>query len=75
MPGFGVLADAREALDALQRTADEHRVDAGYAARIAELNAAWDATVAKAYAEEEPAPRTAHPELGDRDGERAVRPP
>ena len=54
--GLSVLADAREALDALGALLSEHRVDAAYAARIAELSAAWDATVAKAYAEEEPAP-------------------
>ena len=54
--GLSVLADAREALDALGALLSEHRVDAAYAARIAELSSAWDATVAKAYAEEEPAP-------------------
>ncbi len=54
--GYGVLADARESLDALGALLAEHRVDPGYAERISELNAEWDATVAKAYAEEEPAP-------------------
>ena len=54
--GFAVLTDAREALDALGVLLSEHRVEPGYAQRIAGLNAEWDATVAKAYAEEEPAP-------------------
>ena len=54
--GLIVLADAREALDALGALLSEHRVDAAYAARIAALSSAWDATVAKAYAEDEPAP-------------------
>jgi 3D-(3,5/4)-trihydroxycyclohexane-1,2-dione acylhydrolase (decyclizing) len=54
--GLSVLADAREALDALTALLSGHTVDAGYAARIAMLNAEWGATVAKAYAEEEPAP-------------------
>jgi len=54
--GLSVLADAREALGALSALLSEHSVDAGYAARISELSAAWDATVAGVYAEEEPAP-------------------
>jgi 3D-(3,5/4)-trihydroxycyclohexane-1,2-dione acylhydrolase (decyclizing) len=54
--GLGVLADAREALDALGVLLSEHQVDPAYAARIAELDAAWDATVERVYAQEEPAP-------------------
>ncbi|HET9650462.1 MAG TPA: 3D-(3,5/4)-trihydroxycyclohexane-1,2-dione acylhydrolase (decyclizing) [Microlunatus sp.] len=54
--GLGVLADAREALEALTGLLEGHRVDAAYAERVAELNAAWDATVEKAFAEQEPAP-------------------
>ena len=54
--GLAVQADAREALTALTGLLDGFRVDDAYAARYAELDAAWDAAVAKAYAEEEPAP-------------------
>ena len=54
--GLAVQADAREALTALTGLLDGFRVDDAYAARYTELDAAWDAAVAKAYAEEEPAP-------------------
>ena len=72
--GLAVQADAREALTALTGLLDGFRVDDAYAARYAELDAAWDAAVAKAYAEEEPAPGSALPELRHRSGQRAVRP-
>ena len=54
--GLSVLADAREALDALSALLEGAPCRRAYAARIGELNAAWDATVAGVYAEEEPAP-------------------
>ena len=54
--GLAVQADAREALTALASLLAGYRVDDAYAARYTELDAAWDATVAAAYAEEEPAP-------------------
>ncbi len=47
--GLAVQADARDTLDALTAALDGHRVDDAYTARIAELNAAWDATVEAAY--------------------------
>ncbi len=52
--GLSVLADAREALEALGVLLSDHRVDAAYAARISSLSQEWDVTVATAYAEEEP---------------------
>ena len=53
--GLSVRADAREALDALTALLAEHRVDEEYVSRYTALDAAWDATVTTAYAEEEPA--------------------
>jgi 3D-(3,5/4)-trihydroxycyclohexane-1,2-dione acylhydrolase (decyclizing) len=53
--GLAVQADAREALTALTELLEGFRVDEAYAARYAELDAAWDAAVTTAYAEEEPA--------------------
>jgi 3D-(3,5/4)-trihydroxycyclohexane-1,2-dione acylhydrolase (decyclizing) len=47
--GLGVVADAREALEALTGLLEGHRVDADYAARCAELQAGWDATVQSVY--------------------------
>jgi len=47
--GLGVLADAREALEALTGLLEGHRVEAGYAQRCAELQAAWDQTVQSVY--------------------------
>jgi 3D-(3,5/4)-trihydroxycyclohexane-1,2-dione acylhydrolase (decyclizing) len=54
--GLCVLADARETLEALTGLLTDYRVDDGYGRRISELNAEWDATVARVYAEEEPTP-------------------
>jgi 3D-(3,5/4)-trihydroxycyclohexane-1,2-dione acylhydrolase (decyclizing) len=54
--GLSVLSDAREALDALGVLLSEHRVDAGYADRIAKLDAEWDGCVERVYAQQEPAP-------------------
>ncbi|MFL6064831.1 MAG: 3D-(3,5/4)-trihydroxycyclohexane-1,2-dione acylhydrolase (decyclizing) [Friedmanniella sp.] len=47
--GLGVVADAREALQALTGLLEDYHVDAAYAARYAELDAAWDAVVQSAY--------------------------
>jgi len=47
--GLSVVADAREALDALGVLLDGHTVDAAYTERIAQLNDAWEATVQSAY--------------------------
>ncbi|HEU5485759.1 MAG TPA: 3D-(3,5/4)-trihydroxycyclohexane-1,2-dione acylhydrolase (decyclizing), partial [Microlunatus sp.] len=54
--GLAVQSDAREALTALTGLLGDHTVDEAYRARYTELDAAWDATVAEAYAQEEPAP-------------------
>ena len=54
--GLAVQADAREALSTLASLLDDYTVSDAYRSRYAELDAEWDATVAKAYAEEEPAP-------------------
>lgn len=47
--GLAVQSDARDTLTALTGALDGFRVDAAYTQRIAELNAAWDATVEAAY--------------------------
>ncbi len=47
--GLSVVADAREALEALTALLVDHRVDAAYEARVTALNAAWDARVQTAY--------------------------
>ncbi|GAA1435001.1 3D-(3,5/4)-trihydroxycyclohexane-1,2-dione acylhydrolase (decyclizing) [Microlunatus lacustris] len=47
--GLSVVADAREGLEALTALLEGHRVDDGYRARYAELDAAWDATVQAVY--------------------------
>src|SRR4051812_2648625 len=47
--GLGVVADAREALQTLTGLLGDYHVDEAYAARYAELDAAWDATVQSAY--------------------------
>jgi 3D-(3,5/4)-trihydroxycyclohexane-1,2-dione acylhydrolase (decyclizing) len=47
--GLGVVADAREALEALTGLLDGYRVDEGYLARYTELDAAWDAEVQSVY--------------------------
>ena len=44
-----VIADAREALDALAEALSDFRVDADYAARIKAEKAAWDALVDQAF--------------------------
>ncbi|MFD4183151.1 thiamine pyrophosphate-binding protein, partial [Rhodococcus sp. NPDC058514] len=47
--GVGVVADAREALDALGTALHDHRVAAEYLTRATELVSAWDRTVDAAY--------------------------
>ena len=47
--GLAVVADAREALEALTALLTGHTVDDAYRVRCAELDAAWDATVTAAY--------------------------
>jgi 3D-(3,5/4)-trihydroxycyclohexane-1,2-dione acylhydrolase (decyclizing) len=47
--GLGVVADAREALEALTGLLEGYRVDEAYAARYAQLDAAWDAEVQSVY--------------------------
>ena len=50
--GLSVVADAREALQALLPLLDGYRVDDGYVAQYGELDATWDDTVSQAYAAE-----------------------
>ncbi len=45
-----VIADAREAIRALSAALDGHRVDPGYAERVAREKAEWDAAVDDAFA-------------------------
>ena len=52
--GLSVVADAREALEALVRLLDGYSVDQAYAKSITALNAEWDATVQNAYRPETP---------------------
>lgn len=54
--GWAVRADARESLTALTSLLDGYTVDEDYRERYTALDAAWDATVDAAFAEEEPAP-------------------
>ncbi len=56
LSGLCVVADARETLAALTGLLARHRVDPGYVERYTALNAAWEGTVARAYAEPEPEP-------------------
>lgn len=51
-----VIADARETLTALSDALAGYRVEAGYAARIADEKAAWDAVADAALAPTEPQP-------------------
>ncbi|AQT79440.1 3D-(3,5/4)-trihydroxycyclohexane-1,2-dione acylhydrolase (decyclizing) [Mycolicibacterium litorale] len=48
--GVSVVADAREALDALAAVLDGYAVSAEYRSRVAELAAEWDDIVSSAYA-------------------------
>lgn len=48
--GLSVVADAREALEALTDALADHEVSAEYRARATELAAEWDRTVASVYA-------------------------
>ncbi|HEY5857591.1 MAG TPA: 3D-(3,5/4)-trihydroxycyclohexane-1,2-dione acylhydrolase (decyclizing) [Aldersonia sp.] len=52
--GIGVVADAREALDALDAALADYTVDDDYRARTAELAAAWEDTVSSVYRVEDP---------------------
>jgi 3D-(3,5/4)-trihydroxycyclohexane-1,2-dione acylhydrolase (decyclizing) len=47
--GLGLVADAREALDALTGELAGHRVEEGYVAEYTRLAAEWDAVVQSAY--------------------------
>ncbi|WP_072807195.1 3D-(3,5/4)-trihydroxycyclohexane-1,2-dione acylhydrolase (decyclizing) [Rhodococcoides yunnanense] len=47
--GISVVADAREALEALSAELTDYEVPAGYRSRTAELAAEWDATVSSVY--------------------------
>jgi len=47
--GLAVVADAREALEALTALLIDHQVDDAYRARYTELDAAWDAAVQAVY--------------------------
>ena len=49
--GIGVVADARETVAALTSALAGHRVDPDFEAEYQRLDAEWDATVARAYAE------------------------
>ena len=48
--GYSVVADAREAIDALDELLAGYTVDDTYRDRVADLAAEWDATVARVYA-------------------------
>ena len=72
--GLAVQADAREALTALTGLLDGFRVDEAYAARYTELDAAWDADGGEGVRGGGAGAGSAHPELGHRSGQRAVRP-
>ncbi|HSU37389.1 MAG TPA: thiamine pyrophosphate-dependent enzyme, partial [Propionibacteriaceae bacterium] len=52
--GLSVVADAREALEALLPLLEGYAVDPAYAKSITALNAEWDQTVQKAYLPETP---------------------
>lgn len=47
--GFSVVADAREAIDALDDLLADHQVDDDYRSRATSLAAEWDAIVERAY--------------------------
>ncbi|AOW92155.1 3D-(3,5/4)-trihydroxycyclohexane-1,2-dione acylhydrolase (decyclizing) [Rhodococcus sp. WMMA185] len=47
--GMSVVADAREALDALTLALQDYKVDESYAARIGELVQRWNSTVESVY--------------------------
>ncbi|WP_433028884.1 3D-(3,5/4)-trihydroxycyclohexane-1,2-dione acylhydrolase (decyclizing) [Actinomycetospora sp. CA-053990] len=49
--GIGVVADARETLEALTTALDGHRVGSGYEAEYQRLDAEWEATVARVHAD------------------------
>ena len=49
--GIGVVADAREAIDALGRSAERLPVDADYEAEYQRLDAEWDDTVTRVHAD------------------------
>ncbi|MDY6995496.1 MAG: 3D-(3,5/4)-trihydroxycyclohexane-1,2-dione acylhydrolase (decyclizing) [Actinomycetota bacterium] len=51
--GISVLADAREALEALTGLLDDYRVSAPYSTRVDELRAEWDDTVSAVYRTED----------------------
>ncbi len=53
--GVSVVADAREALDALALALNDYRVDDEYASRIGDLARDWDAIVESVYNPAEPA--------------------
>ena len=55
--GLSVVADAREALDALAAALGDYTVDDDYRTRIAELDAEWEATVDAVYQIEDPTRR------------------
>jgi 3D-(3,5/4)-trihydroxycyclohexane-1,2-dione acylhydrolase (decyclizing) len=48
--GVSVVADAREALEALGAALGDHRVSPDYGTRVTELAAEWDQTVSSVYA-------------------------
>ena len=54
--GLSVVADARETLEGLTALLADHRVAPDYVSRYTELDAAWEATVADAYAQPAPGP-------------------
>lgn len=51
--GLSVVADAREALDGLTALLEGHHVDQAYVERYTALDAEWEATVERVYAETE----------------------
>ncbi|MGV9801285.1 3D-(3,5/4)-trihydroxycyclohexane-1,2-dione acylhydrolase (decyclizing) [Mycobacterium sp. NPDC003449] len=62
--GISVVADAREAVEALAAALADHRVAEDYHGRVRELAAEWDATVGAAYATEQGAPLNQNQVIG-----------
>jgi 3D-(3,5/4)-trihydroxycyclohexane-1,2-dione acylhydrolase (decyclizing) len=62
--GVSVVADAREALDALTKLLGDHQVDADYVATYTDLDHAWAQTVDRAYHPDAAGPLTQAQVLG-----------
>lgn len=62
--GVSVIADAREALEALGTALDGYRVSDEYRSRVTELAAEWEDTVSAAYAAEDGVPLNQNQVIG-----------